>query len=387
MPGEDYYLISRYQDIVDLAKQTESLSNKLVEIIATGKPKDPSKKGLSAIERLGEWGIIPVDVFALQDPPIHTAERKIGHAGFNAKFVKSLEPEVEQLCDEMMNEFIPQGSVEFVQHFAWRLPMRLIMRLLALPEDDYEQIKDWCVAGIRSLSGTCSKAEMIAVGCSGAQFMRYVWHHYLRIKANPESVPETCFTRTLAKMSDDAESVMNDQRAVATIFQLLIAGSDSSASTMGAAVRILAANADIEQFLRDNPDKIDAFIEEVFRTESAFQGHFRLTTQPIALHGQTLPANTRLFLMWGSGNRDERYWHDPDAFVIDRKNGKKHLTFGHGIHACLGRELARMEIRIVIKQLLARTERLAVVGETPYEASIFARTLLALPLAFEAKAI
>ena len=386
MPGQDFYLISRYQDIIDIAKDTEATSNKLVEIIALGRPKNPHQKGPSIIERMGNVGIIPVDVLALQDPPIHTGERKIAHSGFNAKFIKSLEPEVELLCRQMMDEFIPQGNVEFIEAFAWRLPMRLIIRLLGFPEADFPQIKAWCVDGIKSLSGTASIADSIAIGGSAAQFMRYLWRGYLQVKNNPSNYAEDCFTRKLATLADDPDSVMNDQRAIATIFQLLIAGSDSSASSMGSAIRIIAEDAEIEKTLRDDPSKIDAFIEEVFRTESAFQGHFRLTTQPITLHGQTLPAATRLFLMWASGNRDERFWDNPEEFQINRKNGKKHLTFGHGIHACLGRELARMEIRIVIRQLLERTECLGIVGETPYEASIFARTLVSLPLAFEAKA-
>jgi len=387
MPGEDYYMVSRYQDIIDLAKDTENLSNKLVEILATGRPKNPNKEGLSAIERMGQWGIIPVDVFALQDPPIHTAERKIGHSGFNAKFIKSLESEVESLCTQMLDEVMPegaeQGNIEFVQQFAWRLPMRLIIRLLGFPEDDYAQIKDWCVDGIKSLSGTASTAEFIAIGASAAQFMRYLWRGYLEVKQKPENYLDSCFTKTLARLADDEASVMNDQRAIATLFQLLIAGSDSSASSMGSAIRIIAENPDIEASLRADHSLIDPFIEEVFRTESAFQGHFRLTKKTITLHGQTLAPATRIFLMWASGNRDERFWPEPEQFDMHRANVKKHLTFGHGIHACLGRELARMEIRIVIRQLLARTEALKIVGDTPYEASIFARTMLALPLAFK----
>lgn len=385
MPGEHYYMVSRYQDIINLAKDTEHLSSKLVEILATGRPKNPNQKGPSIIERMGNIGIIPVDVFALQDPPVHTAERKIGHSGFNAKFIKSLEADVEQLCTQMMDEFMPQGNVEFVQDFAWRFPMTLIIDMLGFDKNDYEDIKGWCVDGIKSLSGTATQAESIAIGASAAQFMRYLWKGYLHIKNNPADFPDDCFSKKLALLADDPDSVMTDQRAIATIFQLLIAGSDSSASSMGSAIRVIAENPEIEKELRSNPDKIDAFIEEIFRTESAFQGHFRLTKKPLTIHGVTLPAASRVFLMWASGNRDERFWDNPEAFEIGRKNGKKHLTFGHGVHACLGRELARMEIRIVIRQLLERTTRLVIVGDTPYEASIFARTMVALPLAFERK--
>ena len=389
MPKQDYYIVSRYEDICTLAKNTEALSNKLVEILVTGRPKNPNKSGPSIIERMGNTGVIPVDVMALQDPPIHTAERKIGHTGFNAKFVKSLEPEVVALCHEMMDEFLPadaeQGEVEFIQDFAWRLPMRLIIRLLGFDENDFEQIKDWCVDGIKSLSGTINTAELICIGASAAQFMRHIWRGYLQVKNNPDNYPDTCFTKTLARLADDPDSIMNDQRAVATILQLLIAGSDSSASSMGSAIKVLAQNPNIENELRDNPELINLFVEEVFRTEAAFQGHFRLTKEPITLHGQTLPAASRIFLLWGSGNRDERFWDEPNNFNMHRKYVKKHLTFGHGIHACIGRELARMEIRIVITELLNRTSKIEIVGDTPYEASIFARTLTALPLKLTSK--
>jgi len=379
MEKQGFYMISRYQDICDLTKDTELMSNKLVEILAGGKPKPLDRKTRSPIEVLGDYGVIPVDVMALQDPPIHTEERKIGHKGFNAKFIKSLETEVENLCDEMMDPFIDEGYVEFIQDFAWRLPMRLIIRLLAFPEQDFEHIKAWCVDGIRSLSGIATPAEMMGIGASGAQFMRYIWKHYLKIKKHPDD----SFTALLAREAEDPESIMTDQRAVATLLQLLIAGSDSSASSMGSAIRVLADNPDIEKDLRRDPELIPLFIEEVFRTESAFQGHFRLTKKSCEVHGVAIPANSRVFMMWGSGNRDERFWDDPETFNFRRDKVKKHLTFGHGIHACIGRELARMEIRIVIAKLLEKTSAITIVGPTPYEASIFARTLTRLPLAFE----
>ena len=380
LPGQDYYLISRYDDIVALARNTEEVSNKIVEIVAMGRPKPPQKQGLTLIEKMGELGVIPCDVLATQDPPIHSLERKIGHSGFNAQFIKGLEPEVRQLCDEMLDDILSQQTTEFVEEFAWAMPMRLIIRLLGMDEKHYPKIKAWCVAGIKTLSGTASKAELVIAGAMVAKFMRFLWREYLHIKTNPNHYADTCFTKTLARLADDDTSIMTDQRAVSTLFQLLIAGSDSSASSMGAAVKKIAENPSIEAELRADKTKIDAFIEEIFRTEAAFQGHFRYIKTPITLHGIDLKQNSRVFLMWGSGNRDERFWDEPESFIIGRKNGKKHLTFGHGIHACIGRELARMEIRIVIQQLLAKSKKIEIIGEAPYEASIFARTLVALPL-------
>lgn len=377
--AQNFYVLSRYQDIVDYTKNTDLLSNKLVEIIVMGKPKDPRKTSPSIIERLGDLGIIPVDVLALQDPPIHQEERKISHKLLSSHRVKELEADVEQLCDEMMDAFLAKGTVEFIQEFAWRLPMRLVISMLGLPDKDYEIIKQWCCESIRSLSGTTTAQEQILVGASNARFTRYLWQEYLRIK---KEQPDT-FTAQLGVYADDPNSVMTDQRAVATLLQLLIAGSDSSASTMGSAIKTLLEQPELEQRLRRNPEDIPAFIDEVLRMEAAFQGHFRLTRETCEIHGVTLPAASRIFMCWASGNRDERFWDNPDVFDMDRANLKRHLTFGHGVHACVGRELARMENRIVIKKLLEKTRRIAIAGDTPYEASLFARTLVRLPLAFE----
>lgn len=381
-PGQDYYVISRYEDIVAVAKNTQQASSKIVQIIAGGKPKHPNKKGLTLIEHLGEIGIIPVDVLATQDPPIHKNERKIAHGGFNARFIQSLAPEIEAFSGAMLDDLIKQGSCEFVHEFAWQMPMKFIIGFLGYNPNDYPRIKNWCATGIKTLSGSASKSELILAGAETAQFFRYLWEGYNAMKANLDAIPDTCFTKTLALQADDPESIMTDQRAISTIFQLLIAGSDSSASTMGACVKKLAECPEIANHLRTEPDLIDGFIEEIFRTESAFQGHFRYLKSPMTLHGVALPINTRLFLSWGSGNRDERFWENPDKFIIGRQHGKKHLTFGHGVHACLGRELARMEIRIAITQLLEKTQHIEIIGDTPYEASLFARSLQALPLGF-----
>ena len=379
LEGSDFYSISRYEDIVALARDTGTCSSHLTETLVRGKPRAAGAAAFNPVELLGRWGVLPVDVLALQDPPVHTQERKLAHAGLNAHFVKALEPEVERLCEEMMEAFLARGEVEFMQAFAWKLPMRLIMRIIGLPEADLEPIKRWCMDGIRQLSGTATRAQSLATACSAAQFMRYLWRHYRAARRNPGDN----YLGLLARQAADPATAMTDVMAVSTLFQLLIAGSDSSASTMGNAVRVLAERPDIEQQLRREPQRIGDFIEEVFRTEAAFQGHFRLTTRELSLHGVTIPANSRVFLLWASGNRDERFWERPEQFDMDRPNLRKHLTFGHGVHACLGRELARMEIRVVIGRLLARTRRFAIAGETPFEASLFARTLLALPLVFE----
>lgn len=374
--------ISRFQDIVDVSRDVDSFSSQHQGIVANLKPGQNLLKEVKKFEVLADMGIIPADVFATSDPPQHTAERKVGHAGLNARFVKSLESKIEDLCQDMMDNILPTGEVEFMQEFGWKLPMVLILRLLGLPEEDFEQIKIWSVDILSSQNGIQSSAELAKSYASALTFLDYCWHQFLHAKKSPGDNLMGIFV----KAASDPTVDFDDKRAASSIFQLIVAGSDSSATTMGNALKMLIENPEIQQELRGDIDKIPAFIEEVFRMESAFQGHFRWVKKGTELHGVKLERGTRIFLMWASGNRDERFYEDPDVFMMGRPKAKKHLTFGHGIHACIGRELARSEIRVVLKAFLQQTENLRIEGDAPFVASMFARTLLQLPVKFDAKA-
>ena len=371
--------ISRYQDIVEISRNTDIFSSSHQGLVANLQPHQNLLKEVAKFDKLSRWGVIPADVLATSDPPHHTSERKIGHSCLNARYVKKLEKEVQALCQELMAPLLRRGEMEFMGDIGWRLPMILIIRLLGLPGRDFERIKAWCVAILDSQNGIQSGGELAGSRAAALEFLRYCWRHYLKAKRHPAENLMGIFVRSAA----DPEVNFDDRRAVSAIFQLLIAGSDSSATTMGNALKLLIENPSVAEQLREDPDKIPAFIEEVFRLESAFQGHFRWVKHPTRFRGVHLPRGSRIFLMWASGNRDERFFAEPDKLILDRKNGKKHLTFGHGIHACLGRELARMEIRCLIQAFLTHTRDLTITGDTPYIASMFARTLVRLPVRFE----
>jgi cytochrome P450 len=374
------FCVSRFDDIVAVSRDHNTFSSTHQGIIAGLRPDQDIAEAGAKMEAMAQMGVVPADVLALSDPPKHTSERKVGHKGLNARFVKSLDPMVESLCREMMDEFIDAGKLEFMQEFGWRLPMRLIIRLLGFPDEDFEKIKVWCMHGIASQSGIASPAELMQSRAATMTFMRYCWDQFLIAKANPRDDLSGIFVAA----ATDPDNPMTDQVAVSGIFQLLIAGSDSSATSMGNALKLLIENPDLADEIRaDIDNKLPAFIEEVFRLEAAFQGHFRWVKKDTELHGVKLPRGSRVFLMWASGNRDERVFENPERIDLNRKNGKKHLTFGHGIHACIGRELARSEIRIVLREFLTRTRNLRIDGEAPFLASMFARTLVQLPVVFE----
>lgn len=374
------YCISRFADISKVALDHQTFSSNHQGIIAGLRPGQNVEKVGARMDALGALGVVPADVLALSDPPRHSKERRTGLKGLNPQFVRSLDGSIETLCRSMMDEFIQKGQVEFMQEFGWRLPMRLIIELLGFPEKDYERIKVWCMHGIASQSGISTPSELMRSRAATMAFTRYCWEQFRIAQAHPREDLCGVFVNAVA----DPENPMTEPSAVAALFQLLIAGSDSSATSMGNALKVLIDNPALaEEICGDLDNKLPAFIEEVFRMEAAFQGHFRWVKQDTELHGVKLPRGSRLFLMWGSGNRDERMFENPDVIDLNRSNGKKHLTFGHGVHSCIGRELARSEIRIVLREFLTRTRNMRIAGDAPFLASMFARTLVRLPVAFD----
>ncbi len=382
--GADFYYVSRYEDVVSLVKQTDACSSTLVAVMMAkrfGREAGENTIG-DPMGSLRNWGVNPVDVLATQDPPAHGYQRAASQTLLTPRVIRTLEADVRQAAIRLIEGFLPRGGTEFMEEIAWRLPLTVTLNLLGFPLKDYERIKEATRHGVAILSETCTLAEFTRHGSEIMWLFRYTWSRYLEQRARPTDN----LTSALIRAADDPDHPMTHEEAVSIVFLLINAGADSSASTMGNALKMLIEHPAIEQRLRAEPARIPDFIDEVLRLESPFQGHFRITRKTVSVRGVDLPPGTRVFLNWASANRDERFWTTPDAVDIDRENLRRHVAFGYGPHACVGRELARMEIRIVLEELLRRTSQLSIAGATPYVAGVFQRTLVALPIRVQAAA-
>lgn len=140
------------------------------------------------------------------------------------------------------------------------------------------------------------------------------------------------------------------------VLQIIMAGNDSSASAMGSCVRMLVERPDIQKMLREDQSKIPDFVDEILRLESPFAGHFRKVVKPVKIRDSQFLPGDRIQVLWASGNRDPRVFDRPDELNLSRKSKRRHLGFGYGIHMCLGNPLAKMEIRVVLEELLSKTK-------------------------------
>lgn len=385
------YCVSRYADIQAVCTDTECFSSKYQGIAATLKPGQDIETWGRRIAKLADWGLTPADVLAVDDAPGHMAQRKAIGRGFAMQAIKDGEPMVAALATQILDELMAQGQMDFVHDVGWRLPMLVIMRVLGLADSDFAQVKDGALHSI-SLQTGIADAEAVGAHQAGAvRLVRYSWAQFLAAqKRDPQGQGAGGVSPLMAMLiratqpgADGTAPAMSSAQAVSAIFQLLVAGSDSSATSMGSAIKMLLNNPALAEEIRVDLDgKLDAFIDEVFRLEAAFQGHFRWVRHDTQLHGVQLPRGSRVFLIWAAGNRDAEIFPNPDAIDLRRPNGRKHLTFGWGAHACIGRELARSEVRIVLREMLTRTKDWQQTGAAPYMASMFSRSLEHLPLAF-----
>jgi len=163
---------------------------------------------------------------------------------------------------------------------------------------------------------------------------------------------------------------------------LVGAAGESTASLAGSAVRLLAERPDLQEVLRRDPARVPAFVEEAVRLESPFRGHYRAVLRPARLGGVALETGDRLLLLWASANRDEARFARPDELDLARPHPRDHLGFGRGIHFCVGASLARLEARVILEELLARTREIALDPVLPprHVPSLFVRRLAQLHL-------
>ena len=358
-----YSLVSRYDDCREVALAPERFSSNLVAIVTAQSGGDPDLMAINGPTPR------PVDVLAIADEPDHARQRKLSNKAFSRRRVTDLEPSVQKLADELLEPIVESKQTEWMSSFASEMPTQLICRLIGLPQSDRDQLRSWANDGSALLSGVLDTEQLAKLGASVVELTRYLaerFHEARKAPANDVLGDFVLATQT------DAECLTEDE-VVSILLQLLSAGTESTAALLGSAIRLIAENSDLQNLLRDNPDSIARFVEEAVRLESPFQGHFRVAKEDTTIAGTPVAKNTRLMLLWASANRDERKFTNPDRIDVNRANLNEHLGFGFGIHHCIGAGLARMQTRVAIERLLARTRTIA---PTTSDAPTYVRSVM-----------
>lgn len=282
------------------------------------------------------------------DPPKHTMLRALVSKAFTAAAIAKMEPRITALTHELLDKVAAAGKLDIVNDLSTPLPVIVIAEMLGAPSADREKFKAWSNA----------QAELFNAVVSGN-----VPDHLLQADLAFESYIKDLADQRRAAPQEDlvsalvAAEVEGEKLSEGDLIQfvklLLVAGNETTTTLIGNAVLTLLEHPDQLALLRANPALIPSAIEEVLRFRSPVQGQFRLATQDLELGGQAIKAGDKVAAFLGSANRDENKFVNPETFDITR-DPNHHVSFGHGIHFCLGAPLARLETRVVLTALLER---------------------------------
>ena len=352
------FMVYRYEEIAQVLRDSETFSSSII-INVFG-------------DALGKYVMLGMD------EPEHRRYRSLVSAAFSQKALARRQNElVERVANELIDRFVERGRAELVREFTFPYPTQIIADLLGLPRADYPQFQRWSIS---LLSLTVNRERAVAAS-------KALREYFIPILAARRQEPRDDLISSLAQAEIDGER-LSDEEIFSFLRLLLPAGIETTyRSTGNLLFGLLSSPAQLDA-VRADRSLIPQAIEEAVRWEAPLLVITRVATRDTELAGVPIPAGSAVMPMLGAANRDEDRYPDPDRFDIFR-TPKPHISFGHGVHVCLGMHLARLEMRVALNLLLDRLRglRLDPEGEDPHIRGQVFRSPTSLPVVFGVPAI
>lgn len=301
----------------------------------------------------------PATNMLLQDPPDHTRIRSLVNKAFTPKVIHALGEHITAIADRLLDDLIKKESADLVSEFAFLLPVTVIAELLGVPSSDRDQFKDWSTKITMGLDGSGCPMKIFNSLAASQGLKKYLG---AAIDEKRKS-PKNDIISTLVQAHEDNDR-LSKQELLSNAILILIAGHETTVNLIGNGTLNLLTHPVQKQLLMENPDIIGGAVEEILRYDPPVQIVRRLAKENIEISGVKLKTDQALTILIGACNRDPRANSNPDKFDVQREN-PKHISFGAGIHYCLGAELARTEARIALRRLFERAPNLAL-GDAPF---------------------
>ena len=335
---------------------------------------DPRKGTLSA----RQLAILPPPdeyTMLLLDPPDHTRLRALVRKAFTPRAVHALEPRIRSIMRTLLDEIDDPATFDLMAALAWPLPVMVIAEMLGIPADDRAQFRIWSAQRARLLEPTLGGRERRAGEAASRAFDAY----FRPIIAERRAEPRDDIVSALVRAQDEGTQ-LNERETLNMLRLLLVAGNETTANLIGNGVLALLRHPEQLERLREDPGMIPGAVEELLRFDTPAQADFRRVLTDCEVAGYPLRKRDNVVLLLGAANRDPEVFEHPDRLDVGRGQ-RSHLSFGSGIHHCLGAPLARLEGRIVLEMLLERFRSMSLLGDRPrFRRGIVLRGLRSLPV-------
>ncbi|MET0234332.1 MAG: cytochrome P450 [Kibdelosporangium sp.] len=341
------YVVSRYQEQREILGDPATFSSRYMS-----GPRVPTQLA----ELSQQLDAVHLDLLSsvnTMDGQRHARLRRLAAKAFSPAAVRGLEPFITTRCTELADRIQADQPVDFVGVFAAPLAFEIIAEALGVQGSDYGFFR-WCTRSVIEVtSGREVSPDLFNEYVTGiADFSVFFRRKFDELRAEPDSSA----LAQLVAACDDGQS-LSDEELLALCLSIVVAGTESTTNLLASVVLRLAVDPDLLAVCRMCPATVGVAIEELIRLETPFQGFFRTALVDTEVGGVAVPAGSHLFLLFGSGNRDESVFGEPDTLRLRRLPERQHLGFGHGVHFCLGAMLARTGVRIAVETIIQRFGR------------------------------
>ena len=330
----DFYAVSRFADVEKVFVDWRTFSS------AHGTVLELIKADMD----------IPPGSIIFEDPPGHDLHRGILSRVFTPKKMEAIEPKVREFCARSLDPLVGSGGFDFVTDLGADMPMRTIGMLLGIPEQDQVELRDRIDEGLKLDDGTMPNLDNADLGADQAGFFA----EYIDWRAKHPS--DDLMTELLLAEFEDVDGeirTLSREEVINFVNLLAAAGNETTTRLIGWTGKVLAEHPDQRRQIAEDRSLVRPAIEELLRFEPPSPVNARFVTTDVEFHGQTVPAGSAILALNGAANRDERKFPNGESFDINRKLDQ-HLSFGFGVHFCLGAALARLEGRVALDEVLNR---------------------------------
>lgn len=371
--GQGFWSVTRYQDILDLNKNTALIS---------------SARGIRMEDQTYEE-YLARRTFQETDPPEHTRVRMLVAKAFSRPVVQQFDEAIRTLCDEILDSVLPQGEFDATKLIARQLPMRMLGRIIGTPDEDLE----WLVAkGDALIANTDAEFTDHVLDQSDTEAYRFMpfrspagaelYDYAQRLMERKNAAGDTSGVLHLITQPDAEGNRISDTEFRNFFCLLVAAGNDTTRYSIAAAIHALANQPGLLEELQGADEATwERAPDEFIRWASPAMYFRRTATRDFEMHGKSVRAGDKILLWFASGNRDERMFDQPFTVNLQRQHANRHVSFGQGgPHVCLGMWLARLEVRLLLQALVKRVRKIEQIGAHTFLRSNFVGGIKHLPV-------
>lgn len=353
-PRLGYWVVTRHAAIKAIFRDPHTYSPS----IALESTEPPTEEMLAILK---SYGYALNRTLVNEDEPMHMARRRALMAPFTPEHLRQHEPMVRRLVSQAIDGFIDDGEADLFKRLAWHVPFAVALHFLGIDDDeDHEKMHQFAIAHTKNAFGRATPAERLEVAHTVGKFWQLSGEILEKMRRTPAGPG---WMRYSIRQQKHHPEVVTDSYLHSMMMAIIVAAHESTSFATANAIRLLLEQRRVWDELCEDPTLISPAVEECLRHDGPIASWRRRATRDVVVEGVPIPAGARLLLVVHSGNHDARQFSDPDLLDIRRSNVAEHLSFGFGVHQCLGKNIARMEMQIMIGELTRRLPHMQLVPQ------------------------